>query len=161
MITRLRGKFTVLCAVLFATPLLATSVTFAANNADINNSLCAGTNVQITTDPANNSCAKATDNAGTTANGIVKDVVNILSAVVGILAVIMIIYAGFRYVSSGGSDEAVKSAKNTIIYAIIGLVLVALAQVIVQFVLAKTKDATTIHKKTHLPLSIFTIHKLP
>jgi hypothetical protein len=54
----------------------------------------------------------------------------------------MIIYAGFRYVSSGGNDDAVKGAKNTILYAIIGLVIVALAQIIVHFVLAKTTKAT-------------------
>jgi hypothetical protein len=56
--------------------------------------------------------------------------------------VIMIIYAGFRYVTSGGRDESVKGAKNTILYAIIGLVIVALAQIIVHFVLAKTTQAT-------------------
>jgi heme/copper-type cytochrome/quinol oxidase subunit 2 len=150
MITRLRGKFTFLCAVLFAAPLLATSVTFAANNADINNSLCAGTNIQITTDPANNSCAKATDNAGTTANGLVKNIINILSAVVGILAVIMIIYAGFRYVTSGGSDEGVKAAKNTILYAIVGLVIVALAQLIVHFVINKTSQASSPCRHGHI-----------
>ena len=47
----------------------------------------------------------------------------------------MIIYGGFRYVTSGGDSGHVSSAKNTIIYAIVGLVVVALAQFIVQYVL--------------------------
>jgi ABC-type Fe3+ transport system permease subunit len=88
MITRLRGKFTVLCAVLFAAPL--------------------------------------------------------------ILAVIMIIYAGFRYVTSGGSDEGVKAAKNTILYAIVGLVIVALAQLIVHFVINKTSQASSPCRHGHI-----------
>jgi hypothetical protein len=62
-------------------------------------------------------------------------VVNILSSLVGVLAVIMIIIAGFRYVTSGGNNEAVGKAKNTILYAVIGLVVVASAQLIVRFVL--------------------------
>jgi hypothetical protein len=47
----------------------------------------------------------------------------------------MIVYGGLRYVTSGGSSEGVGNAKNIIIYAIIGLIIVALAQAIVHFVL--------------------------
>ena len=54
---------------------------------------------------------------------------------VGVVSVIMIIIAGFKYVTIGGNDSSVTSAKNTILYAIVGLVIVALAQVIVRFVL--------------------------
>jgi hypothetical protein len=80
---------------------------------------------------------------GNTANGatkiqdIVTTIVNIFSVIVGIVAVIMIIYGGFKYITSGGDSGNITSAKNTIIYAIIGLVVVALAQFIVQFVLNK------------------------
>jgi succinate dehydrogenase/fumarate reductase cytochrome b subunit len=65
----------------------------------------------------------------------IADIVNLLTAVIGIAAVIAIIYAGSRLVASGGNPEGVKTAKNTIIYAIVGLVLVALAQAIVHFVI--------------------------
>ena len=58
--------------------------------------------------------------------------------VILIAAVIMIIWGGFRYVTSGGDSNKVSSAKNTIIYAVIGLIIVALAQFIVKFVLDKT-----------------------
>ena len=66
---------------------------------------------------------------------IVQTVVNILSVIVGVVAVIMIIIAGLKYITSSGDSNNVTSAKNTILYAIIGLIVVALAQVIVRFVL--------------------------
>lgn len=67
--------------------------------------------------------------------------VTILSMVVGILAVIMIVYAGLKYVTSGGDSAKVGSAKNTLVYALIGLVVAVLAQVMVHFVI-NTANAT-------------------
>ncbi|MGA3150600.1 MAG: pilin [Candidatus Saccharimonadales bacterium] len=69
---------------------------------------------------------------------VITTAVNVLSIIVGVVAVIMIIIGGFRYIASGGKQESVSGAKNTILYAIIGLIIVALAQVIVRFVLNKT-----------------------
>jgi hypothetical protein len=85
-------------------------------------------------------CAKAgvrqTDPAGssTDVGEVVQLIVNILSWIVGVVAVIMIIIGGLKYVTSGGDAGNVSSAKNTILYAIIGLVVVLLAQIIVRFV---------------------------
>lgn len=70
-------------------------------------------------------------------NGIIRLVINIFSLVVGVIAVIMIIIGGLKYITSGGDSGNVSGAKNTILYAIIGLVVVALAQIIVRFVLNK------------------------
>jgi len=64
-------------------------------------------------------------------------VLNIFSAIVGIVAVIMIIIGGVKYITSGGNSERTNEAKNTILYAIIGLVIVAIAQIIVRFVIHK------------------------
>lgn len=66
---------------------------------------------------------------------VAANIVNILSVIVGVIAVIMIIFGGFRYITSGGDSGNVSSAKNTLIYAIVGLIIVALAQFIVHFVL--------------------------
>lgn len=100
-------------------------------NPDIATNLKCGSNL---TTNANN-CDVQT---GTTKiNNIITTIINVFSIVVGIVSVIMIIYGGFRYVTSGGDSGNVSSAKNTIIYAIIGLVIVALAQFVVQFVLDK------------------------
>lgn len=70
-------------------------------------------------------------------NDTVATVINIFSFIVGFAAVIMIIIGGFRYVTSAGDSNSVNAAKNTILYAVIGLIIVALAQVIVRFVLTR------------------------
>jgi cytochrome bd-type quinol oxidase subunit 2 len=61
------------------------------------------------------------------ANGIFNKVVNILLFLVGAVSVIMLIVGGFRYVISAGDQNAVTAAKNTILYAIIGLIIAFIA----------------------------------
>lgn len=65
----------------------------------------------------------------------IEDGINLVSIVVGIMAVIMIIIGGMRFVLSDGDSGKVTTARNTIIYALVGLILVAFAQIIVKFVL--------------------------
>lgn len=102
----------------------------------INNGLCTGANLEFTDAPTDQ-CISAGNDATTQINNIIHTIVNLLSVIVGVVAVIMIIVGGFRYITSGGNDASVTSAKNTILYAIIGLVVVALAQLIVRFVLGR------------------------
>lgn len=64
-----------------------------------------------------------------------QDVVNIILFVLGAIAVIMIIVGGIRYVVSAGDTSAMTNAKNTILYAVIGLVIAILAYAIVNFVI--------------------------
>lgn len=78
------------------------------------------------------SCGNNTSNS---VNSLIKTIVTILSLVVGILAVIMIIVSGFKFITSGGEAQKVASAKSGLLYALIGLLIVALAQVIVLLVL--------------------------
>ena len=85
------------------------------------------------------SCAESGD---ASLAGVAQRVINIFSIVVGSVSVIMIIIGGFRYIISGGDSTAVTAAKNTILYAIVGLVIVIFAQVIVRFVI--TNVSTTI-----------------
>lgn len=70
---------------------------------------------------------------------VVTTGINMFSLVVGLIAIIMIIIGGIKYITSSGEASNVNSAKNTILYAIVGLVVVALAQVIVRYVLKKVK----------------------
>lgn len=112
-------------------------------NADIQNATCKGSNLDLSGGVSNTACQDVTQNTGTQANNIVATVINIFSVVVGVVSVIMIIYGGFRYITSGGESGNISSAKNTILYAIIGLVIVALAQFIVKFVLAKATGQTS------------------
>lgn len=64
-----------------------------------------------------------------------KDITNIILYVLGAVAVIMIIIGGFRYVTAGGDTGSVTAAKNTILYAVIGLIVALLAYAIVNFVI--------------------------
>jgi hypothetical protein len=71
-------------------------------------------------------------------SNIIKTAINLISIVVGVIAVIMIIIGGLKYIMSSGDSNSINSAKNTILYAIVGLVIVAFAQIIVRYVLTKT-----------------------
>jgi cytochrome bd-type quinol oxidase subunit 2 len=112
-----------------------------AQDADIQAGLCSGANFQFTDNPTGADCSSNVD-ATTKNNKLIRQVINIFSVIVGVTAVIMIIVGGFRYITSGGSDASVTSAKNTILYAIIGLIIVALSQLIVRFVLNKLTTGT-------------------
>ena len=66
---------------------------------------------------------------------ILKNVINTIFYILGIIAVIMIIIGGIRYTTSNGDSQQIKSAKDTVLYSVIGLVVGLLAFAIVNFVL--------------------------
>jgi hypothetical protein len=66
---------------------------------------------------------------------LIKKIVNIMLFILGAIAVIMVVLGGIKYTLSGGDSSAVSSAKNTILYAIVGLVVAIMAYAIVNFVL--------------------------
>ena len=68
-------------------------------------------------------------------NGIFKTITNVLLFVIGAISVIMLIIGGIRYTVSNGDSAAVTSAKNTILYAVIGIVVAILAYALVNFVI--------------------------
>lgn len=72
---------------------------------------------------------------GANINQIVRNVVNVLLWVVGIASVIMLIVGGIRYVVSAGDQNAVQGAKNTILYALVGLIVAFLAFALINFVI--------------------------
>ena len=78
--------------------------------------------------------------AGEVAAGPISSLVNILLIVVGAICVVMIIFGGFKFVTSGGDTDKTKSARNTIIYAAIGLAIVLLSSFIVGFVFDAASD---------------------
>jgi len=65
-------------------------------------------------------------------------IINVILAVMGALAFLMLIIAGFRYTISQGDANRVADAKRMIIYTLVGLVVIALAATIVNFVVAQT-----------------------
>jgi hypothetical protein len=70
-------------------------------------------------------------------SGLFTNIVNIALFLIGALSVIMLIYGGIRYTTSGGDAKNVTAAKNTILYAIVGIVVAILAYAIVNFVIAR------------------------
>jgi hypothetical protein len=81
-------------------------------------------------------CAKPNGVSSTLSVGtIIQDVTNVLIFGVGAISVIVLIIGGLRYVVSGGNATSVQGAKNTILYAIVGIVVSVAAYAIVQFVL--------------------------
>lgn len=67
---------------------------------------------------------------------ILNNIINVALAVIGFVAVVMIIVGGFQYTTSAGDASKVTKAKNTILYGIIGVVVALLAFAIVNFVLS-------------------------
>jgi hypothetical protein len=115
----------------FAVPVIVHAQNVGPN--DIPSSLSCGSQFDV----KSTGCAVSDPGAEDRVNTIIKFAINIFSVIVGIVAVVMIIVGGLRYITSGGEASNVSTAKNTIVYAIVGLVIVALAQIIVRFVLSK------------------------
>jgi hypothetical protein len=87
--------------------------------------------------------AGAVSGGGCTDNGVslstvAKNIIQVFAIVIGIVGVIMIMVGGFKYITANGDSSSIASAKNTIIYALVGLVVAASAQTIVWFVLDNT-----------------------
>lgn len=76
-------------------------------------------------------------------SGIVTTVTNILLFIAGALAVIMIIWGGLRYATSAGNSANVTAAKNTVLYAIVGLIIAFLAFAVVNWILGAIGTGTT------------------
>jgi len=111
-----------------SSPLLIAGTTTAANSAA--DAACNGINA-VSGDSATGCSDKATNTS--TVQSTVKDIVRIFSWLVGIVSVFMVMLGGFYYVTSAGDATKAAKGRTTILYAIIGLVIVALAQVIVRF----------------------------
>ncbi len=75
----------------------------------------------------------------TSIGSIIKTVVNILLFVLGAVAVIMIVIGGIKYTTSGGDAAGIKSAKDTILYSVVGLIVAMMAYAIVNFVITNFK----------------------
>jgi hypothetical protein len=86
---------------------------------------------------ANNADSAVCKSTGDQAPDMVKIVINILLTVLGMIAVIMIVVGGIRYTTSNGNASQVKEAKDTILYAVVGLVVAIMSFSIVNFVLGR------------------------
>ena len=98
-----------------------------------------------------NICADQPSSVGCNDSGsvyvIVKRTINVLLGIVGMVAVVMIIIGGIRLTTSSGSPEAVKVAKNTILYAVIGLVVSFSGWAVVNYVVEALNKPNTSSKQ--------------
>ena len=118
---------------LLIVPALALGVSLVAPAADtLAQGLQDGLNASNPRDGGNNVPENLT---GT--GGVFTTVVNIALFIIGALSVIMLIYGGIRYTVSGGDSGSVTAAKNTILYAIIGIVVAIFAYALVNFVIVE------------------------
>ena len=133
-----------LCLLAFVTVTSTTASTVVLAADQIGNCLYQGTDLSTDLNSTGDCVAPtpATKSKSLNLTDVIKLVVNTLSIVVGVIAVIMIIWGGMKYITSGGESNKITSAKNTIIYALIGMIIVALSQFMVRFVLTKTGDVT-------------------
>ena len=67
--------------------------------------------------------------------GIIYRITTIVSIVAGFAAIIMVILGGIRFITSGGDPNNVKSARNTVLYALVGIVVIVLARMLILFVI--------------------------
>lgn len=91
-------------------------------------------------------CAQPTGTNGTLfgAGGVFTSIVNTALFVIGAVAVLMLIYGGIKYTISGGDEKAITSAKNTILYAVVGIIIAVLAYAIINFVLTSLMSTGTV-----------------
>ena len=135
MIKKIKQMFiSTLAFAMFAAPFAMIPTVSAQFNPQ--DGLFEGSTGQISADPTA-ACPTVGTGATDRVNSTIARGLNLFSAIVGIIAVVMIIVGGIQYITSGGDSGNVTKAKNTILYAVVGLVVVALAQVIVQFVLGR------------------------
>jgi hypothetical protein len=92
---------------------------------------------KCTASAGGNTCLFGQDDKGKPC--VFNVVINFALYFIGALSVLMLIIGGIRYTMSGGNDKSVTAAKNTILYAIIGLVIAVLAYAIIQFVFTTFK----------------------
>lgn len=84
---------------------------------------------------ASSVCQSSSKDPVTGNDGVLVGATKLLTTAVGAASVIMIIVGGFRYVTSAGDSNTTKAAKDTILYAVIGLVIALVARALVLFVL--------------------------
>jgi len=126
------GMLSILSADVYAVN--TTAMTTIASSAT--NEACLG--IGLANGSGGSSCG---DNGGQLTN-VLQTIINVFSAIVGIVAVIMIMVAGLQFITSNGNPQNVSKARMSLIYALIGIVVVVLAQVIVHFVFNQVTKAT-------------------
>ena len=124
----MKNKIINVATVILAVPFMMVGVFLTLNTTPvqaINSNLTDGMNAASTGDTPED------------VESVFGTVVNVMFFIIGAVSVIMLIYGGIRYTTSGGNAASITAAKNTIIYSIVGLVVAILAYAIVNFVVTR------------------------
>lgn len=133
------ATFTLIFAILPMIGFIGVATAPYAGASSAKENICTGSGGTWGADPDDKStspkniCTNASSSGSV--DSLFKNIVNILLFVIGGVSVIMIVVGGLRYVLSNGDSSAVTSAKNTILYAVVGLVIAMFAYAIVNFVI--------------------------
>lgn len=106
------------------------------NNASISQDFCGDLNVP---EEVKRAAGCIIDNNTPDISMVVTNIIKGFIGVVGMVCLIMIVYGGAKYMTSAGNPDKIKSAKNTILYAVIGVVIAVLSFAIVNFVIGIIK----------------------
>jgi len=117
---------------LLSLAIVVSAVAYPATSSAVDLSVQGGVNAAKGNDQPSNLFGNA---------GIFSTITNTLLFILGAISVIMIIIGGLRYVISGGDSAAVTAAKNTILYAIVGVIVAILAYAIINFVIGSFTGA--------------------
>lgn len=139
----MRRLIKLLVLTIFCLPCFAFS-TVNAQRVDILNPACTDSNGVLLPDnrrpsfcddnAANNN---DTNNPITGKEGILNRIINILSFVVGLACVLVIIISGLRFIVSAGDSNSISSARRSLLYAVVGLLIVIVARILVRFILSR------------------------
>jgi uncharacterized membrane protein YwzB len=94
-------------------------------------------------DPLGADCARVQGLTDRDPRQIVGSIIQVALGLIGIILVVLILYAGFQWMTAAGNDDAIKSAKKTIAAAVVGLVVILMSYAITDFILEQLQLATT------------------
>lgn len=122
---------------LFITMATPAAVTYPVSAVDTLPQICNSISASDRPAVCKDNQAQSQENPIVGPSGVLTRAIRLFSIVLGIASVIVIILSGLRFVLANGDANSVKQARNTIIYAIVGLVIALTAQAIVSLVLTK------------------------
>lgn len=115
-------------------PVLATSETSASGTSSSSGSASSGGDSETKKQIKKGIVEVGGKDASVKTDDLIKNIIKTMFFIVGVLSVVMIIYGGIQFVLSVGNSTKVTNARNTILYAVVGLVVSIMAYAIVNFV---------------------------
>lgn len=93
-------------------------------------------------DPLGVGCAESTGLQARDPRLIAGEIIQVALGLLGIITVVLIIWAGFRWLTSAGNGDQIEDAKKTITAAVIGLLIILMAYALTDFIITQLYEAT-------------------